>query len=105
MAKKTAGDKSVTSGYVDAMTNFVYQFTSKCVARDLIAFRDHANRKTLSEEDAILIARKAPFYDYLKGFLREGLGVVPKEESPKRSRKKGDDSPKKTGRLEQYRFQ
>lgn len=106
IAKRTADDKSVTSGYVEAMTAFIYHFTTKCVSRDLIAFRDHANRRTLSEEDAILIARKAPFYDHLREYLRDELGVVTKDDSPKKGRKQKDDSPKKArnSKLDQYKF-
>jgi histone H3/H4 len=39
------------------------------VARDLILFRDHANRKRISPDDVVLIARKTPFSEHLAGML------------------------------------
>ena len=92
MVRPVAEPAAVTTGYVEALTSFVYQFASRVVARDIIAFRDHAGRINISEEDVILMARKAPFYDHLKKYLAEELGV--KAESPKRR-------PRNT-KLEQY---
>lgn len=93
MVRPVAGPMDVTTGYVEALTSLIYQFASRVVARDLIAFRDHAGRKNITEEDVILMARKAGFHDHLKKYLSEELGVT------------RDDAPKKRGRtprLEQF---
>lgn len=86
IVKAAAGDRTVAAGCVSVMATFVYEFTTKCVARDLIAFRDHAGRRTISEDDAILIARKTPFHDHLKRYLAEELGVESKDKAARKPR-------------------
>jgi histone H3/H4 len=96
IVRAAADDKAVASGYFPAMATFIYQFTTKCVARDLIAFRNHAGRKTISEDDVILIARKTPFQEHLKSYLADELGAAAKDMTAKKPRSAA-------GRLDQFK--
>jgi histone H3/H4 len=92
IVKHTAPDWQVSSGYLSALTGVVYQFTAKCMGRDLIAFRDHAGRRNVTEEDVLLVARKTPFHDHLRQYLANDLGYVPKgtpPAKPTRTKKSG----------------
>jgi hypothetical protein len=98
IVRAAAGDKAVASGYFAAMARFVFQFTTKCVARDLIAFRDHARHKMISEDDAILIARKTPIQEHLKTYLAEELGGADRDRPANKPRAAA-------GRLDQFKVQ
>jgi histone H3/H4 len=82
---KNAADRPATSGFISSLSLLTCQFVQNCVARDLLAFREHAGRKTMSEEDVILISRKSPFHEHMKAYLKNQLGVA--KPSPVRSRK------------------
>lgn len=86
IAKSAADDKSVSTGYVNALSSFIYQFTSMCISRDLIAFRNHAGRRSISEEDALLISRKTKYHSHLIEYL-EDLGFTPKAQARGRKKK------------------
>lgn len=86
IANSAAGDKSVSTGFVNAISTFIYQFTSTCISRDLIAFRDHAGRKSISEDDALLISRKTKYHGHLIDYL-EDLGFTPKVQVRDRKKK------------------
>ncbi|KAH0795824.1 putative apoptosis-inducing TAF9-like domain 1 family protein [Histomonas meleagridis] len=75
IATKAAGDKDLSAGFINCLTNLVLMTTRAVIARDVIAFRNHAGRKTISEEDVLLIARKSPFYEHLAIYLQDELGV------------------------------
>lgn len=88
IATKAAEDHNishVTSGYIRNLSSFIYQFTSMCIARDLIAFRDHAGRRSISEDDALLLARKTQYHQHLIKFLKS-LGGTTKAQ-PRQKRK------------------
>ncbi|KAK8837836.1 hypothetical protein M9Y10_036374 [Tritrichomonas musculus] len=86
ITKDAAGDKSVSTGYVNAISSFIYQFASMCISRDLIAFKDHAGRKSISEDDALLLSRKTKYHDHLIEYL-EDLGFTPKVQAKGRKKK------------------
>lgn len=80
-----AKDKA-SSGFINALSTFLMQFTTKVVARDLVAFQNHAHRATISEDDVILIARKMPkAYQHLIEYKEKELGITSKS---KKSAKK-----------------
>lgn len=84
IVKSVSNDKQFTSGYVQALSEFLFQFTSRCVSRDLIAFKKHGGRKSLSPDDVLLVARKTNFKDHLQVYLRDKLGVDPRASPTKR---------------------
>lgn len=86
IAANAAKDKSVSTGYTNAISSFIYQFTSTCISRDLIAFKDHAGRKSISEDDALLISRKTRYHKHLIEYL-EDLGFTPKAQTRGRKKK------------------
>lgn len=50
-----------TTGAIRALTELVYQYTTKSLAPDLHQFSNHANRKsTIAPEDVALVLRKLP---------------------------------------------
>ncbi len=59
---------------IETLTQMTYHYATKCLAKDLILFRKHAGRKTISVDDVRLVARKNPrgLMDSLDGFL-EGV--------------------------------
>ena len=74
---KTNGRASV--GYINALTSLITQFTTNVVARDLVAFQNHAHRSTISEDDVILLARKMPkAYQHLISYKEKELGITSK---------------------------
>ena len=69
-----------SSGFVNALTSLITQFTTKVVARDLVAFQNHAHRSTINEDDVILLARKMPkLYQHLITYKEKELGISPKQ--------------------------
>jgi centromere protein S len=76
-----------SSGFINALSTLIVQFTTKIVARDLVAFQTHAHRATISEDDVILIARKMPkAYQHLNEYKERELGISakPKKTSTKK---------------------
>lgn len=45
---------------VTALSELVYQYATTCLSNDLISFSRHANRRTITAEDVLLVARKDP---------------------------------------------
>jgi len=56
----------VSLGFINSVSSLIYQFAAKCVARDLLEFRNHSGRKNVSVDDAILITRKTKYYEIFK---------------------------------------
>lgn len=54
-----ATGKTITSGFVQGVSELVFGLTEQCISRDLIAFSLHDKRKEINEQDALLIARHA----------------------------------------------
>lgn len=75
IATKAAAGKELSAGYVNCLSNLVTMLVRSVVARDILAFRAHAGRRCVTEEDVLLIARKAPFYGKLKRYMEDELGV------------------------------
>ena len=74
----------MNSGYVDALTSFIFEFTDKIITRDLIEFSKHAGRKNMiNQDDVILIARKTSYSDHLTQYLTENMGVSHSKRSKK----------------------
>ena len=71
IATAAAENHKVSSSYIDSLTNMIYEYTTKCASRDLVAFKNHANRKNISEEDVVLLSRKTKYRDHLVEYLEE----------------------------------
>lgn len=68
-----AKDRAST-GYINALTSLMTQFTAKVIARDFVAFHNHARRTTISEDDVILLGRKLPkAYEHLQRYKEKEL--------------------------------
>ena len=50
----------MSSQAVAALSELVYQYATQCLSNDLLAFSRHANRRTVTLEDVLLVARKDP---------------------------------------------
>jgi histone H3/H4 len=50
----------MSSQAVAALSELVYQYSTKCLSNDLIAFAKHASRRTITLDDVQLVARKDP---------------------------------------------
>lgn len=75
IATKSSPKKELSAGYINCLSNMIMMLVRSVIARDMLAFRSHAGRRSISEEDVLLIARKAPFYDNLKKYMEDELGV------------------------------
>mmetsp|Transcript_507 Transcript_507/g.764 ORF Transcript_507/g.764 Transcript_507/m.764 type:complete len:286 (-) Transcript_507:597-1454(-) len=55
---------------IEALTQMTFHYATKCLAKDLVAFCKHANRKTITVDDVKLVARKNPrgLLESLEGF-------------------------------------
>eukprot|EP00979_Chaetoceros_neogracilis_P010246 scaffold2408_cov279-Chaetoceros_neogracile.AAC.42 len=55
---------------IECITQMTFHYATKCLAKDLVAFCKHANRKTITVDDVKLVARKNPrgLLDSLDGF-------------------------------------
>ncbi|CAB9519940.1 expressed unknown protein [Seminavis robusta] len=51
---------AMTPSAILALTELTYQFATTALANDLSAFSSHANRKTVTVEDVLLVVRKNP---------------------------------------------
>lgn len=58
---------------IETLTQMTYHYATKCLAKDLVSFRKHAGRKTISVDDVKLVARKNPrgLMDSLEGFCEQ----------------------------------
>lgn len=83
IVRAISGKQTVTSGYIQALSSFLMQFVRGCVARDLLAFSAHADRKNIQPDDVVLLARKTKYHDTLEQ-MKES--IVPK--SPKMRKSK-----------------
>jgi len=97
------GTPRMSKEAINTLTQMTYHYATKCLATDLIAFSQHANRKTLTVDDVKLVARKNPrglmhslegFCDHQSSTIRDqkmndfmNNNLNPKESSKKRSRK------------------
>ena len=55
---------------IESLAQMTFHYATKCLAKDLVAFCKHANRKTITVDDVKLVARKNPrgLLDSLEGF-------------------------------------
>lgn len=60
---------SMTKGAIQTLTELTYIYSTTCLSNDLVTFSKHANRRTITPDDIILMARKNP--NDLKGKLKE----------------------------------
>lgn len=81
---------------VAALSELIYQYATKSLSNDLLAFSRHANRRTITLEDVLLMARKDPqLQEKLQTFMeREKLSPPKGSTSSKKKKKKDDASPK-----------
>ncbi len=49
---------STSNGAIVALTDLTYHFATSLLARDLVAFSEHARRQTIKTDDVLLVARK-----------------------------------------------
>jgi histone H3/H4 len=87
IVRHAAPDRQASAGYIGALAGVVHQFAAKCVGRDLVAFRNHAGRRSVSEEDVLLLARRAPFREHLRRYLADDLGCPARGAAPARPRR------------------
>jgi histone H3/H4 len=96
----------VTKGAILTLTELTFLYATTSLANDLAAFSQHANRRTITSDDVLLIARKNPdsLQAKLNDFARtEGFGqqqtsslaTLPAETAELNLRKK---TPPKSGR-------
>jgi histone H3/H4 len=86
---------------VAALSELVYQYATTCLSYDLVAFSKHANRRTITLEDVLLMARKDPkLQEKLQAFVKrqEQSG---KEKSAKKTTNKASTSPAITQRMKE----
>jgi histone H3/H4 len=69
----SANIPKMTTGAIAALTDLAFSFITENVAPDLEAFSKHANRRTITENDVLLAARKNPngLLDRLKQVLED----------------------------------
>jgi len=89
---------------VAALSELVYQYATNCLFNDLLAFSRHANRRTITLEDVLLVARKDPQglqakltafdeKEKLSTNSRKDAKSTPKVSSSKKKKKKDDNEP------------
>mmetsp|Transcript_24064 Transcript_24064/g.35602 ORF Transcript_24064/g.35602 Transcript_24064/m.35602 type:complete len:268 (-) Transcript_24064:1357-2160(-) len=60
---------SMTKGAIQTLSELTYMYATTCLSNDLVAFARHANRRTITPDDIMLVARKNP--NDLIGKLKE----------------------------------
>jgi histone H3/H4 len=77
----------MSSQAVAALSELVYQYSTKCLSNDLIAFARHASRRTITLDDVRLVARKDPegLQSKLASFARREKLSSGKKEDPRDS--------------------
>jgi histone H3/H4 len=77
----------MSSQAVAALSELVYQYSTKCLSNDLIAFARHASRRTITLDDVRLVARKDPegLQSKLVSFARREKLSSGKKEDPRDS--------------------
>lgn len=103
--QESSDGAQVTKGAILTLTELTFLYATTSLANDLAAFSQHANRRTITPDDVLLIARKNPdsLQAKLNDFARkEGFGQqtsslakLPAEKAELNVRKK---TPPKSGR-------
>ena len=88
---------------VAALSELVYQYATTCLSKDLVAFSKHANRRTITLEDVLLMARKdSKLQEKLQAFVKRQEQESGKEaKSAKKTTKKANASPAITQRMKE----
>jgi histone H3/H4 len=73
---------TMNRGAIETLTQLTFHYATKSLSTDLIAFRNHAGRKTISVEDVKLVARKNPrgLMDSLEGFCEQQESTISRKE-------------------------
>ena len=87
IATNVNDELKVSSNYINSLSDFIYNYACLCVARDLIAFTNHASRKNVSEDDVILLSRKTKYHDHLIQYGEEN-GILARKNQGKGEKKK-----------------
>lgn len=87
----------MSSDAVGSLTELVYQYATTSLANDLVAFSQHAGRKTVTVDDVKLAIRKdKKTHDSLSRFCeRKGLGSSTTSSGAAKGRKKKKKAPAK----------
>ena len=80
---------------VAALSELVYQYATTCLSNDLLSFSIHANRRTITVEDVLLVARKDP-----QGLLAKLEAFVEQEKLSSRKENKSTAAAATTTRPE-----
>lgn len=87
----TDSSAQMSTQAVAALSELTFQYATMCLANDVVSFSRHANRRTVTVEDVLLVARKDPqgLHCKLTAFAeREKLFTSRKDAKPNSSSKK-----------------
>lgn len=74
---------------VAALSELIYQYATKSLSNDLLAFSRHANRRTITLEDVLLMARKDPqLQEKLQTFMEREKLSPPKGSTSSKKKKR-----------------